>query len=66
MNFFENKISMIEPPDNHDKLPHKVGKHYYMMIAEITGNILLHDDYAVLASWMICKIAIDRSEEVIR
>jgi hypothetical protein len=50
---------MIEPPEGHEGKPHKVGKHYYMMMAEITGKPLLHDDYAVLANWMITKISVD-------
>ena len=57
---------MIDPPDNHDKLPHKVSRHYYMMMAEITGKALLHDEYCILAGWMICKIATDREEEILK
>jgi hypothetical protein len=47
---------MIEPPDAHEDKPHKIGKHYYMMYAEIVGKVFLHDEYCALAYWMISKI----------
>lgn len=47
---------MIEPPDNHQNLPHNVSKHYFMQYAEMMGKLLMHDDYCVMASWMITKL----------
>lgn len=49
---------MIPPPEGHENRPHKVGKHYYMQIAEMTGHNFQHDEYDVIANWLITYIAI--------
>ncbi len=56
---------MVEPPENHENLPHNVTKHYYMQMAEIMGKEILHDDYCALAGWMITKISFDRDSDFI-
>lgn len=57
---------MIEPPENTENLPHRVSKHYYMMMAEMMGNAFQHDDYCCVATWMISKIAYDNGSDMIR
>lgn len=53
---------MIHPPEGHDELPHKVSKHYYMMMAEIMGHSFEHDDYCCIASWMLVYIIVSNEK----
>lgn len=60
--FFCKFIVMIEPPEGHEQMPHKVAKHYYMMLAEMTGNYFLHDEYCIMAYWMLTNIALANTD----
>jgi len=53
---------MIQPPKGHNDLPHKVGKHYYMMLAEMMGRDFKHDDYSAIASWLLVYITVKNQE----
>lgn len=58
-------IEMIDPPENHKELPDNVTKHYWMQYAEMIGKVILHDEYAAMAYWMISKIHFDSNEDFI-
>lgn len=57
---------MIDPPKNHDDLPHEVSKHYYMQYAEMLGKSFKHDDYSVMANWIITNIYVNRDIPEVR
>lgn len=52
---------MVEPPDNHKDLPHNVSKHYFIQYAEMMGYDFKHDDYSVMANWILTYLSVNQT-----